>query len=63
MFRGKGATDLNMLKGLPLEVQNQVRAIDFRKSDPALYPPGYNIVSWSGQQTLEKGTLEYLEAA
>ncbi len=43
-------------------VDPRVRAIDFRKEDPARFPEGYNIVLWPGQHQLQSGALEYLRS-
>jgi hypothetical protein len=43
-------------------VDPRVRAIDFRREDPAHFPSGYNIVLWNGKHELQDGALEYLRS-
>lgn len=52
-----GGTDWYMSQAL----DPRVRSISFRKENPQEFLPGYNIIIWDGQKTLQNGVLEYLE--
>ncbi len=55
----RGGTDRHILE--PLD--RCVRAITFRREDPAELPSEYNIVVWDGDNTLQDGLLEYLQSS
>ena len=54
-----GGTDRHICEALP----GAVRAIDFRKEDPAEFPPEFNIQIWDGEHELCAAVEEYLTRA
>jgi len=53
----RGGTDRHIQEA----VSPAVRAIDFRREDPAGFMEGYNTVVWNGDKQLHEGLLEYLQ--
>lgn len=41
-------------------VDTRVRSIDFRREDPAEFPPECNIALWDGEGSLDEGLINYL---